>query len=130
VTGPIFVGDDLDSPAQPLPETPLLFVVYWFDSRELLVADRKAIGDTISIRRWIAAPEVYLDDERVPASWSGWCYPLLPGPHEIEVRSPRPARLTFTVTSLANVTLIYRAELRFHGDSPGGPDGEATLIES
>jgi hypothetical protein len=128
VSGPTFIGDDLDWPAQLLPDGPLLFVTYWFDSREQKIIDGKVLDEDFSVRRWIPAPEVYLDGEPVPASWSGWCYPLPVGPHEIEVRSPHPARLTVTVTSLANVTVIYRAKLRFRSDSPNTPTGTGTLI--
>jgi hypothetical protein len=127
MTGPTFVGDDLDSPEQPLPETPLLFVVYWFQSWERVVADGKVIDETFTSNRWIDAPEVYLDGAPVPASWSGWCYPLPVGPHEIEVRSPLSARLTFTVTPTANVTVVYRAKLRFRSGSDAEPEGGATL---
>ena len=127
MSGPAFVGDDLDSPAQSLPGPPLLLVTYWFDSRDQMVAGGKVIDEQPSVAGWIDAPEVYLDGAPVPASWSGWCYPLPVGPHEIEVRSFRPARLSMAITSTANVTVVYRAKLRFRSDSAGEPQGTGTL---
>jgi hypothetical protein len=130
MSGPTFVGDNLDSPAQPLPEPPLLFVTYWFDSREQVVAEGIVIDEQPSIQRWIAPPEVYLDGAPAPASWSGWCYPLPAGPHEIEVRAPCPARLSVNVTPTAQVAVVYRAKLRFRSDASGEPEGTGTLTQA
>ncbi len=37
---------------------------------------------------WMEDPVVCVDGQRVPGDWSGWCYAMTPGFHEVEVAAP------------------------------------------
>ena len=111
---PVFVGDDPRTPAWPVPDEPGLLIAYWFCTVDAWRPEgtgwRNDIG---SWRTWIARPEVSIDGMPVAAGWSGWWYPVPPGPHLVEVRSPAPATRRVNVPAKGRPLLAYRAYLSF-----------------
>jgi hypothetical protein len=138
-SGPVFVGDDPDAAVlTPPPGWGSVLVSYWFTSGTGGLDHGRVQPERPNVDRWISRPGVVLDGDPVPAGWSGWWYPLPPGRHMLEVRTPAPASLVVDVSGGAQTRLVYRAELsvlstddRAAATEPARPATEvaATLTE-
>ncbi|HEX5494335.1 MAG TPA: hypothetical protein VFX70_07170 [Mycobacteriales bacterium] len=114
---PRFLGDG-DGTGGPVPPDGwgAVACVFWFTSAVDLVRADRVVNDRSNYDIWVPRPVLRVDGRDVPASWSGWWYPLRPGPHQVEVLEPAPAGLRVQVTAGATDRLRYRARIRIRKD--------------
>lgn len=119
---PKFLGDHLDRALPALPTPTALWgaivVVYWFRSHIKIFNDGRLEDEEFNLTRWTDPPDARIDRLSVPASWSGWWYPLPEGPHRLEIRAPGATASVLNVNVAAGTTqrFLYRAEVTYHVD--------------
>lgn len=111
---PVFVGDGALPPARPGSGRVLL--TFHFTSQVQLYRDGVQVHDRPNYDVWIPPPVLRIDGQPVRASWSTWCYPLRPGPHEIEVGEPAAARQRVEVAAGTLLRLAYQASITIRKD--------------